>query len=103
MAKAKEAAKAAPVKEKKVRVDKGPKVVQLDLSTNGNSGIKQSVSHVRGSGVHVTTLALNAKGETVGVHTVWIPGLKPKSKKGDRFLVIDKGPKPKKDKAAKKK
>ena len=103
MAKAEKAAAAAPVKEKKVRVDKGPKVVQLELSTNGNPGIKQSVSHVRGMGVHVTTLALNAKGETVGVHTTWITGLKPKSKKGERFLVIDKGPKPKKEKAAAKK
>jgi hypothetical protein len=90
--------------EKKVRVKKdGPKIVQLELSTEGNANIKQTVSHVRYVGVLVTTTLLGAKGEAIGVSTQWIPGLKPKSKAGVRSLVQDKGPKPKKEKAAKKK
>lgn len=100
MAKAKTTEVATP--EKKVRVKKaeGPKTIQLDLSTNGNPHIKQTVSHVRSMGVLVTTVVVDAKGiPTGGVNTVWIPGLKPKSKKGERFLVQDKGPKPKKEKA----
>lgn len=96
------AAKTEAKKEKKVRVKKeGPKVIQLDLSTEGNDQITQSVSHVRSVGVLVTTILKDAKGNPIGVTTNWIPGLKPKSKSGQRFLVQDKGPKPKKEKAAK--
>ena len=97
-------AKAEAVVEKKVRVKKEPtdKVTQLELSTRGNESIKQTVSHIRSVGVLVTTTQLDSKGNAVGVATTWIPGLKPKSKKGERFLVIDKGPKPKKEKAEKK-
>lgn len=96
---AKAATAAKDKKEKKVRA---PKEYQLPLHTRGNEQISQSVSHVRGMGVLVTTVALGSKGEAVGVTTTWIPGLKPKSKNGERFLVEDKGPKPKKPKTDKK-
>lgn len=92
---------AAPAKEKKEKKERGPKEHQLTLATTGNESIQQTCMHVRGFGVHVITTLLNAKGEAIGVSTDWIPGLKPKSKKGERFLVIDKGPKPKKDKKEK--
>ena len=93
---AKDKEKAAAPAEKKVRAKKeGPKVVELEMSTEGApEGMTRTVQHVRGTGVLVTTRTPE------GVHTVWIPGLKPKSKKGERFLVVDKGPKPKKEKKA---
>jgi hypothetical protein len=96
-------AKAKPeaTKAKKEKKERGPKEHYLPLANSGNPDIRQHVQHIRGTGVLVTTSFLNAKGEVVGGSTNWIPGIKPKSKKGDRFLVIDKGPKPKKDKKAK--
>lgn len=86
---------------KKVKKERAPKEHQLTLSTRGNDNIDQTCSHVRGMGVHVTTTLKDSKGNPISVHTAWIPGLKPKSKSGERFLVQDKGPKPKKDKTAK--
>lgn len=87
---------------KKEKKAKGPKEVYLPLSTNGDKNISQTVSHIRGVGSFVITSFLNAKGEVVGGATNFINGIKPKSKKGERFLIIDKGPKPKKDKSEKK-
>lgn len=99
---AKEAAKTEAKKEKKIRKKKeGPRVVELPISTEGNSSITRTVSHVRSVGVLVTTILNDSKGNPIGVSTTWINGLKPKSKSGERFLVQDKGPKPKKEKAAK--
>jgi hypothetical protein len=102
---------------KKARLENaGPKIVQMPLSVqtgtedktktgkaNPKVHFEQHVSHVRGTGCLVTTTILNSKGEAVGGNAIWIPGLKPKSKSGERFLVQDKGPKPKKEKTEKKK
>jgi hypothetical protein len=96
---AKTAKTEAPKKEKKER---GPKEIFLPLSSVGSENQKVMVMHVRGKGVLVSTQFLNNKGEVVSGSTQWITGLKPKSKKGERFLVEDKGPKPKKEKASKK-
>ena len=100
MSKGKAAAAAAtPKKEKKER---GPREVFLPLSNQGDKNLRLSVMHVRGKGVLIATHFLNSKGEVVGGSTDWVPGLKPKKKKDERFLVEDKGPKPKKEKASKK-
>lgn len=100
MAKAEKGAdKTAEKKEKKVRA---PKEYNLPLHNRGNEDVRQTVQHVRGVGVFVTTVAIDSKGKATGaVSTVWIAGLKPKSKNGERFLVQDKGPKPKKAKTEK--
>lgn len=100
MAKADAKAKEKVAKEKKERA---PKEYHMDLHNRGNEGIKQSVQHIRAHGVILTTVAVDSKGNPVGgPSTVFLAGLKPKSKNGERFLVIDKGPKPKKEKGEKK-
>ena len=94
--------KTEKAKTAKVKKERAPKEYLVPLHNRGDLSIKQSVQHVRGTGVLVTTTQLDGKGNAVGVSTTWIPGLKPKSKNGERFLVVDKGPKPKKEKKAKK-
>jgi hypothetical protein len=96
------AAPAAPAKAKREKKDRGPKDFFLPLETRGTSNISQSVQHLRSTGVLLVTKFHNDKGDVVGGSTIFIPGIKPKSKKGERFLVQDKGPKPKKEKKAKK-
>lgn len=100
---------------KKARLENaGPKIVQMPLSVetgtvdktkkgkaNPKVPFQQDIAHVRGMGCLITTTILNGKGEPVGGNAIWVPGLKPKSKSGTRFLVQDKGPKPKKAKAEK--
>lgn len=97
-----EAVAEAPAKPKRViKKREGLRPIQLELSCEGNKHIHQSVAHIRYQGVFVTTTLLDAKGLPISVATTWVPGLKPKSKGGQRSLVIDKGPKVKKPKKEK--
>lgn len=90
-------------KEKKVRVpkDKNPENFSvLNSTVEGKNKTVTRQLHVRGFGVFLETTTY-ANEVPTAVSTTWVSGLKPKSKKEAKFLVIDKGPKPKKSKEEK--
>lgn len=96
MAKGKTAA--AETKEKKVRPKKEPKDSYLKdnyIPINEYNGIRTSAMPIRGIGCNVREEVLNAKGEVVSVSSTFIPGVKVKTKKDWKYLIIDKGPKSK--------
>jgi hypothetical protein len=109
MATAKKTVKAdtAPAKEETTKKKRVPKekstenYAHLNLTVDGDVTTRTRVMHIRGFGVQIET-TVSHKGIPVSVATNFVQGLKPKSKKEAKFLVIDKGPKPKKDKKAKK-
>lgn len=98
MAKAKkEAATEAPAK--KVREKKAPKDSYLKdnyVLINDFNGIRTSVQHIRSVGCIVREEAIGKDGQVVSVSSVFIPGVKVKTKKDFKYLIIDKGPKSKK-------
>lgn len=112
MAKAKDAKKAdtkaaatteeATGKKKRVPKEKSTENYNhLNDTVEGDTRTRTRAMHIRGFGVQIETTVFH-KGIPVSVATNFVQGLKPKSKKEAKFLVIDKGPKPKKDKKAKK-
>lgn len=89
---------------KKEKKERAPKEYHLPLHNRGNETVNQTVQHIRSMGVIITTQGLDGKGNPSGpASSIFVAGLKPKSKNGERFLVQDKGPKPKKAKTEKKK
>jgi len=70
---------------------------KINESTVGKITTETSVAHVRGKGCLVREVS-----STGSVSLVWVPGVKVKKKKEWLSLVEDKGPKPKKEKKAKK-
>lgn len=95
MAKKKEAAPAAA--EKKVRAPKEKKDSYLKnnfVLINDFDGVKTEGMHMRGVGVLVRETS------DAGVCSTFIPGVKIKTKKDWKYLIIDKGPKSKKGAAA---
>ena len=95
MAKAKTAEKAAKPKREKVKKDSYLKDNYVEI--NNFNGIRTSGMHIRGIGVQVREEVLDSKGNVVSVSSNFIPGVKIKTKKDWKFLIIDKGPKSKKD------
>ncbi len=91
--KAKAAAKTTKKKEKKESFLKN----NYEAVINDYDGIRTDVMHIRGYGCIVR----ETNKETGTMTSVFVPGVKPKKKKDYRYLIVDKGPKPKKDKAAK--
>lgn len=93
----------APVKEKKVRPKREPKDSYLkdnytvinDYRDEKGTGVRTLAMHVRGCGVQVREEAYQ-DGKLVGVSSNHFPGVKIKSKKDWKYLIIDKGPKKKK-------
>ena len=89
-------------KEKRVPKAKNPEnYTTLNDTVDGDTRTLTRVMHIRQFGVQVETTVFH-KGNPVSVATNFVQGLKPKSKKEAKFLVVDKGPKPKKEKKAKK-
>ena len=98
MAKAKKAAAeaAAPV-EKKVRAPKEKKDSYMKdnyVLINDFDGTKTEAMHMRGVGCLVRETS------AAGVCSIFIPGVKVKTKKDWKYLIIDKGPKSKKGSAS---
>ncbi|MAO08064.1 MAG: hypothetical protein CL596_05060 [Alteromonas sp.] len=93
MAKAKAAAKTTKKKEKKESFLKD----NYEAVINDYNGIRTDVMHIRGYGCIVR----DVNKETGAMTSVFVPGVKPKKKKDYRYLIVDKGPKPKKDKGTK--
>lgn len=96
MAKKKAAAETAPTTEKKVRAPREKKDSYQKnnyVLINDYDGVKTEAMYIRGVGtlVRETTEAGN-------VASTFIPGVKVKTKKDWKYLIIDKGPKSKKDK-----
>lgn len=93
MAKKKETAPAAEATEKKVRVPKEKKDSYMKdnyVLLNNYNGVKTEAMHMRGVGCLVRETS------TSGVCSTFIPGVKVKTKKDWKYLIIDKGPKSKK-------
>lgn len=85
--------------------NKGPRQNYITLTSN-NPNVQVRVQHIRQFGCHIETTVFDgevgAKGsKPVSVSTYFVMGVKPKSKKEDKFLVKDNGPKPKKEKKEK--
>ena len=101
--KVKEAAAAAPEKEKKVRPKREPKDSYLkdnyvtinDFRDDKGTGVVTRAMHIRGVGTQVREEAYQ-DGKLVSVSSNFIPGAKVKTKKDWKYLIIDKGPKSKK-------
>lgn len=101
-AKAEKATTKEETKKKRVPKPKNPEnYTHLNRTVEGKNEIVTRVLHIRNFGVHIETTAYH-DGKIVSVSTNFVPGLKPKSKKEAKFLVVDKGPKPKKEKKDKK-
>ena len=101
--KVKEAAE-APKKERKPREKKDSflkdnYVVINDFRNDKGTGVVTSAMHIRSVGTQVREEAY-VDGKLVGVSSNFIPGVKIKTKKDWKFLIIDKGPKSKKDEEA---
>lgn len=93
----KDAAPAAAPAEKKVRTPKEKKDSYMKnnfVLINDFDGVKTEAMHMRGIGVLVRETS------KVGVCSTFIPGVKVKTKKDWKYLIIDKGPKSKKGAAA---
>lgn len=89
----------ATVKEKKVRPKKEPKDSYLKdnyVVINDYNGVRTSAMAVRGIGVNLREEVLDDQGKVIAVSSTFIPGVKVKSKKDWKYLIIDKGPKKKK-------
>jgi len=91
---------------KKARLaNKGPRENYVELTSNAEN-VRVRVQHLRSFGCLVETTLydgpIDAKGtKAVSVSTNFVTGVKPKTKSGSKFLVVDKGPKPKKEKVTK--
>lgn len=93
MAKAKAAAKAAPAKkERKPREKKDSFLKDNYVVVNNFNGIITEAMVIRGSGTVLRERT--EKGDAVS--SVFIPGVKIKTKKDWKYLLLDKGPKSKK-------
>jgi antitoxin component YwqK of YwqJK toxin-antitoxin module len=94
-------AEKAPKKErvKKDSFLKDNYVVVNDFRNEKGTGVVTSASHIRSVGTQVREEAYQ-DGKLVGVSSNFIPGVKIKTKKDWKFLIIDKGPKSKKDEEA---
>ena len=102
-AKTKEVAEAAPAK--KVREKKAPKESYLKdnyvvINNESFNGVRTSVSHIRSVGCIVREEAIDKDGKVTAISSTFIPGVKVKTKKDLKYLIIDNGPKKKKDKAS---
>ncbi len=100
--KGKEATKEAPAK--KVREKKAPKDSYLKdnyvvINPESFNGVRTSVQHIRGVGSIVREEAINKDGIVTAISSIFIPGVKVKTKKDFKYLIVDKGPKSKKGKA----
>lgn len=87
-----------PKREKKAPKDSYLKdnYVQINDSRNDKgTGIVTNAMHVRGIGTTIQEVAYES-GKIVGVSSTFIPGVKVKTKKDWKYLIIDKGPKGKK-------
>lgn len=87
-------ANATPKKERKTREKKDSYLKDNYVQINDFNGIITEVMHIKTIGAIVRER--NTK--TGHVSSVFVPGVKPKTKKDYRYLVVDKGPKQKKDK-----
>lgn len=81
---------AKAVKEKKESYLKDNYVLINDFN-----GVKTEAMHIRSVGTLVRETS------KTGVSSVFIPGVKVKTKKDLKYLIVDKGPKPKKEKVEK--
>lgn len=100
--KVKEAAE-APKKERKPREKKDSflkdnYVVINDFRNDKGTGVVTSAMHIRGIGTQVREEAYQ-DGKLVSVSSNFIPGVKVKTKKDWKYLIIDKGPKSRKTEA----
>lgn len=94
MAKKKAAAEAAPATEKKVRAPREKKDSYQKnnyVLINDYDGVKTEAMYMRGVGTLVRETT-----ESGQVASTFIPGVKVKTKKDWKYLIIDKGPKSKK-------
>ena len=93
-----EAKKVRPPREKKDSFLKDNYVVINDFRDEKGTGVVTSAMHIRGIGTQVREEAYQ-DGKLVSVSSNFIPGVKVKTKKDWKYLIIDKGPKSRKSEA----
>ena len=94
-----EAKKVRPPREKKDSFLKDNYVVINDFRDEKGTGVVTSAMHIRGIGTQVREQAYQ-DGKLVSVSSNFIPGVKVKTKKDWKYLIVDKGPKSKKGSAS---
>lgn len=101
----KEAAKKSGKKRKKSTAGETEKDFYVVINTTNDKKDVEVITRalpIRTIGVQVETIVYH-KGIPQSVTTHFIPGVKIKTKKLWKYLIVDKGPKPKKDKKKAKK
>lgn len=78
-------------KEKKAKVKKDSFLKNNYVLINDFGGVKTEAMHMRGVGTVVRETT-----ESGSVSSVFVPGVKVKTKKDWKYLILDKGPKSKK-------
>ncbi len=73
--------------------------VPINTTKVGNQTITTRAMHIRGIGVNVETMVTEG-GKVISIATNFIAGVKVKTKKDWKYLIIDKGPKKKREKKA---
>ena len=76
----------------KAKKGETPEVKNKYVLLNEFDGVTTEAMHIRNIGVVVRERSKTAMSST------FLPGTKVKTKKGQKFIIIDKGPKPKKAK-----
>ena len=93
-----EVKKVRPPREKKDSFLKDNYVVINDFRDEKGTGVVTSAMHIRGIGTQVREQAYQ-DGKLVSVSSNFISGVKVKTKKDWKYLIIDKGPKSRKSEA----
>lgn len=94
---AKKTTKAATTTTKKKSTKKDSYLKDNYVPINDFNGVVTEVMHIRGIGCIVRERDTNNN----AVSSTFVPGVKVKTKKDYKYLIEDKGPKPKKEKKAK--
>lgn len=96
------AKKGKEAKAEKAEVEIKDFYVEVNRTELGKTTVVTHVKNVRTLGSFVRETVLDKDGNAISTSVVFVPTVKVKTKKGNKDIILDKGPKPKKDKAAKK-
>lgn len=91
MVKAKEAAAAKEVEVKDF-------YVEVNRTELGATTVVTHVKHIRTKGSIIRETILDKSGNALSTSSIFVDMVKVKTKKGNKDIILDKGPKPKKEK-----
>ena len=71
--------------------------VEVNRTELGNTTVVTHVKNVRTKGSFIRETVLDKSGNALSTSVVWVDRVKVKTKKGNKDIILDKGPKPKKE------